>query len=370
MGIEILLYGYGAVCVGMIIFNFVYNMILKGSDSRLKKRSKKYRKKVTQQIDRIQDGQEVQKKHFSYLEKRLCHVHNLMAFDRALENITPNDEQAFAEYMGLLQPVMLYLAGVYQKRDNLQCAYFAYFIEKHNLKNYMNMDGIQSVMIEYMNKDSLYCRINTLQALYTFGDEKSVTEAISILDRSDSFMHEKILTDGLLSFKGDHNKLIHMLWGKIEDFSERVQLSILNYIRFKSGDYREEMFAIMQDKSKDKEIRLSAIRYFGKYIYEKAKEPLIAFVSDKNPINWEYAAISATSLARYEGEDVLNVLMEAMHSSNWYVRYNASISLENHHLNYRDLIEVVGGKDRYAREMIMYRLDSRRLEQEDKGAAT
>ncbi len=352
----------------MIIFNFVYNMIMKGSDSRLKKRSEKFNKYVSEQIERIKDGKEVRSKHFTYLEKKLSHVHKLMAFDRVLESVLQNDEPAIAEYMGLLQPVMLHLAEVYQKRDNLQCAYFAYFIEKHSFKNYMNMNDIQNVMIGYMNKDSLYCRINTLQALYTFGDEESVAEAISILDRSDSFMHEKILTDGLLSYTGDNNKLIHILWGKIEDFSERVQLSILNYIRFKSGDYCEEMFDIMQDKSKDKEIRLSAIRYFGKYIYEKAKEPLIAFVSDKNPINWEYAAISATSLARYEGEDVLNVLMEAMHSSNWYVRYNASISLENHHLNYRDLIEVVGGKDRYAREMIMYRLDSRRIEQDEKEA--
>ena len=343
-------------------------MILKGSDSRLKKRSKKFSKNVSHQIDRIKDGKEVQKKHYSYFEKKLSNVHNLMAFDRTLESILANDEPAITVYMGLLQPVMLYLAELYQKRDNLQSAYFAYFIGKHNFENYMNMDDIQSLMVEYMIKDSLYCRINTLQALYTFGDEESVAEAISILDRSDSFMHEKILTDGLLTYTGDHDKLIHNLWGRIESFSERVQLSILNYIRFKSGDYCEKMLSIMQDESKDKEIRLSAIRYFEKYIYEPAKELLIAFASDKNPINWEYAAISTTSLAGYEGEDVLNVLMEAMHSSNWYVRYNASISLENHKLNYRDLIEVVGGKDRYAREMIMYRLDSRRIEQEEKEA--
>lgn len=340
-------------------------MILKGSNHRLKKRSKKFEKSVLEQIERIKDGKEVRPKHFSYLENKLSHVHKLMAFDRALESVLQNDEPAAAEYMCLLQPVMLYLAEVYQKRENLQSAYFAYFIEKHNLKKYMNMDETQKVMIKYMKKDSLYCRINTLQALYTFGNEESIIEAISILDISDCFMHEKILTDGLLSYTGDHDILIHKLWGRIDDFSERVQLSILNYIRFKSGNYCEEMFCIMKDETKDKEIRFSAIRYFGKYIYGPAKKLLISFLLDKNPANWEYAAISATSLAKYEGEDVLNVLMEAMHSSNWYVRYNASVSLENHNLNYRDLIEVVGGKDRYAREMIMYRLDSRRIEQEE-----
>ena len=358
--------------MSMIIFNFVYNMILKGSGYRLKKRSKKFKKCISEQMERIQDGKEAETKHFSYLRKKLSKVQNLMAFDKALESVLSKDESAIVEYeyMTLMQPVMLYLAGVYKKRENLQSAYFAYFVGKHNFEKYMNMEDIQSVMLEYMDKDSLYCRINTLQALYTFGNEESVVDAISILDRSDAFMHEKILTDGLLSYTGDHDMLIHKLWSKIESFSERVQLSILNYIRFKSGDYCEEMFSIMHDESNDKEIRFSAIRYFGKYIYEPAKEPLIAFVSDKNPINWEYAAISATSLAKYEGDDVIDVLMDAMHSSNWYVRYNASISLENHNLNYKDLIEVVGGKDRYAREMIMYRLDSRRMEQEEREVMT
>ena len=60
--------------------------------------------------------------------------------------------------------------------------------------------------------------------------------------------------------------------------------------------------------------------------------------------------------------------MEAAHSSNWYVRLNAAISLEAHQLDYSDLIEVVGGNDRYAREMMMYRLDLKRLSAEGQEA--
>ena len=52
----------------------------------------------------------------------------------------------------------------------------------------------------------------------------------------------------------------------------------------------------------------------------------------------------------------MQALMEAMHSGNWYVRYNAAVSLEAHGLSYSDLIELVGGRDRYAREMLTYRL--------------
>ena len=121
------------------------------------------------------------------------------------------------------------------------------------------------------------------------------------------------------------------------------------------------MFGIMTSESVDKELRFSAIRYFGKYPYEPARQVLIGFVSDTDQTKWEYAAISATSLAGYHGNDVIRCLTEAMKSPNWYVRYNASVSLEAQHLDYSDLIDVVDGDDRYAREMVMYRLESRRI---------
>ena len=54
-------------------------------------------------------------------------------------------------------------------------------------------------------------------------------------------------------------------------------------------------------------------------------------------------------------------LIHAVHSANWYVRFNAANSLEALHLDYTDLIDVLSGSDRYAREMIMYRLDFERM---------
>ena len=51
-----------------------------------------------------------------------------------------------------------------------------------------------------------------------------------------------------------------------------------------------------------------------------------------------------------------------MSSPNWYVRYNASASLEAHGLDYEQLLQVIAGEDRYAREMLVYRLETRRLE--------
>ena len=65
---------------------------------------------------------------------------------------------------------------------------------------------------------------------------------------------------------------------------------------------------------------------------------MLGFVSDKDPANWEYAAIAASALAEYPGEDSVDVLSEAMHSSNWYVRSNSAESLEKLGFRYEDLL--------------------------------
>ena len=53
-----------------------------------------------------------------------------------------------------------------------------------------------------------------------------------------------------------------------------------------------------------------------------------------------------------------------MGSSNWYIRYNASQSLDQLGVEYLDLLDILSGKDRYAREMLEYRLEVRRYHQQ------
>ena len=57
-----------------------------------------------------------------------------------------------------------------------------------------------------------------------------------------------------------------------------------------------------------------------------------------------------------------------MHSANWYVRYNAASSLEGRDLSYEDLVVHIGGNDRYAREMVTYQMESRKLMEEKERA--
>ena len=358
---ELFLYGYCLVCLGILMFNIVYSVVMKQKDRGMERRVLLFSKLILEQLEKIRGGEQIQAEHLRFLERKLARVNQLITFERAFSAYAEADDPAMMVYHQQLSPIILHLARIYQNRENMQAAYFAYFVSRYRPKREPETEEIERILVSYMRKDSLYCRVNALQALYGFASEESMVEAITLLDRQHGLPHEKILTDGLLQFAGDHAKLVRLLWQKMESFSGKTQLSILNYIRFQSGDYCEQMLAIMQNKSEDKELRLSAIRYFGRYFYAPAKQALLAFASDRNPLNWEYAAIAVSSLGRYDGEDVLEALIGAAHSSNWYVRQNAAASLQAHYLEYSEMMDVLSGRDRYAREMLMYQMDLQRL---------
>lgn len=357
-----LLYGYGSVCICMLIFNLLYLFAENRRDRRIEKESRRFEEEMGWQIERIRDGKEPEDRYIRRLRKKLARANHLMAFERALSVLEAHEEGAALEiFQSSIRWVVLELAGYYVKRDDIEAAYFAWFVSRHRAA--VCGDDMQEMMLEYVKKNNLYCRVNSMQALYVFGAPETIARAVTLMSRMGSSFNEKILTDGLLTYGGDRGQLIEQLLGCLDQLTGTFRLAVLNFVRFQSGGYCEKMYDILTDSGSDKEMRLSAIRYFGKYAYEPARKILLEFVTDKDPGAWEYAAVSATCLAAYSGSDVIAALMEAMHSSNWYVRFNASVSLESYDLDYVDLIEVAGGRDRYAREMMMYRLNAKRLKQ-------
>ena len=369
MGAEILLYGYGAVCLSMLVFNVLYGLRLRSDDRRMGAKAEILRRRVTEQLARLQENssgpaQTVQVSHLTWMRRHLSHVNDLLAFDHLLEEL---DEQsaAYQCYMEQMQPVFLYLATVYWKRESTQAAYFCYFLARHKLRRHMELDQIQQVVLSYLKKDSLYCKINAWKALCSFGSPSVIVKALQELGGGEeNQLHEKVITEALLTYTGNSAELIETLWARLESISLPIQRAVLDYIRFQSGNYCDRMLEILRDERRDKELRLSAIRYFGRYPDPLARPLLLGFLQDRDPTRWEFSAISASALARYEGQDVVDALLRAMNSSNWYTRSNAAASLEAHGLSYEEMLQVLGGGDRYAREMLTYRLKAKQLEEE------
>lgn len=357
MKIETLIYAYLAICLAMIIFNLVCVVVFRRRDAKLVRRSTAFCEKITEQAKLS----EPDAKHRKYLSKKLCRVSNLMAFDETLERLYADNPEKIRRYIEALSPMFIYLTLEYLKKNKLKAAYFPYIIKKYGIFRGQHISIISDLMLELVNNQSLYCRENALQALYSIGDCESVVKALTVLDGGTYYHDKKLITDGLLKFTGDAKKLSELLWQKFSDFSVTMQVAVLNYFRFFSGDYCAEMLRLMTDSGQNAEIRYCCIRYFGKYRYQPAFPYLIDFVAEEDSENWEFAAIAATALAAYPSEKTAELLKEKLSSRNWYVRFNAAQSLEMLGFDYMKLIDVFEGDDRYAGEMMRYRLDRKKL---------
>ena len=225
------------------------------------------------------------------------------------------------------------------------------------------------MLLKLLNEPSIYCRENAMQALYTSGDAQIIVRALRIIDASSLYYNTKLLADGLLNFNGDKTQLAEALWAAFEDFKVWMQVTILNYFRFSSGAHCERVLALLNDGARDDELRFSCLRYLGRYPYPPAYADLLRYATPSENARWEYAAITSSVLASYPGAETAAVLKRNLYHPNWYIRFNASKSLEQLGFGYRDLIDVIEGNDRYASEILRYRFDMHALEEKGKEAA-
>lgn len=365
MKIETLLYIYLAICGGMIVFNIITAIVLKHRDRKTVRISARFRQQIRRQTEQMKATGRLEERHKRYLGHKLTRIGNMIAFDKMLEEMYREEPQQAAEYLSQLGGVIVYLTIRYGRKDRIEAAYFPYIIKKYRLIEGQPFSGVVDAMYTLLREPSIYCRENAMQALYTTGDCGCIMKALKILDGSERFFHEKLLADGLLEFTGDHEALGRCIEEKFADFSPEMQVALINFLRLDSGTHCAFTLALLQEETTDDEVRYACIRYLGRYPYGPAWQTLLELAECRNDARWEYATIASTALSAYPGDRTIERLKRNLYSRNWYIRFNASQSLERMGLTYLDLIDVMEGHDRYATEILRYRFDIRDLEEKE-----
>lgn len=360
MNTELMLYSYGFVCLAMLLFNIVYLFVQNRRGRTLAGRVSAARAVISAQARQLEKTGALSQSHAARLRSGLQRLGRLLTFDEALTGFEKEHPAQAEAYLRAAAPVFTQLAPVYGRKESEQAAYFAYFLSRHPAAAQPASDALCESLLGYLRKRNVYCHVNVLQALYAFSSPDCLKKALDLVDESGVYIHTKILTDGLLTYQGRRDELNSMLMDAFQGFSPALQLAILNYFRFGRIADRDFFYRIMTDEAQDKELRLASLRYFAAAPDREAEQQLIAFASNDDPGAWEYAAVAATALAGYPGEATNEALKKALHHRNWYVRKNAAQSLSRLGLHYHDLSEVLESKDRYAREMMMYRLEQNR----------
>jgi hypothetical protein len=360
LSVEEVVYIYIGVCISMLIFNVCIIFYRKAQYKRFNIRTQDISRLINVQLEHIARKEPIEQNIQIRLNKMLTIPNKLMAFHEAIEDAFTRDALLVQEYLLMSRQLFSNLAVKYMQKDDMRKAYFAYLMSRYKVCKDLEQDVIINTMLQLTVTKSAYCRENGLKALYSFGNEKNVLSAIILINEKGIFHHEKLLADGLLSFEGDKARLCALLWKHFNEFNSDIQVAIVKYMTAVSDQYKAEFYSLLIKKETNKEVKVSIIRYFGKYGYDPVQNFLCnALTEDSN--DWEIIAISASVIRAFPTNESVEALKIAMHHSNWFIRYNAAESLNALRKNYNELASIYNGTDRFARDMLLYQDQRNRI---------
>ena len=353
MSIDILIYIYVTICILFIIYNISYVCKQKTSKIIRERKTAYWRKQLQIQFDLLEETKQIETNHISFITRRLTSINNLIAFIDALSDY--HNHTLFSLYLNQIYLAQQQLAYKYLKKSDMEKSYFAYTLSIYASKLQTEYPPLLTILIEYLDSSSVYCRENTLKALFTIGNIHAVETAFQYLNDSNIHHNTKLLSDGLITFQGDKQALAKQLWKHINDWNEELMISIVKFISLFSGDYTEEFFPYVNSSSTHLELKLEMLRYYRRYYYEPIQELLHSFLT--NDTNTTLSIVSASVLCKYPSKETIDVLKKACSHSNWYIRYNAANSLISLIHSVDDVLDILQGSDTFAKDIVRYMLE-------------
>lgn len=337
--------------VTFIISLRVYQLNRKRQDIFLEKRILAWKDYLNSLLSSSSIGQlELNRTYFEKLNSSV----ELMAFTKASTQLSVPPIQ-FHYFLVENKQNWIHLATQYKKKSQVSKAYFAYVCEKFRLNRSGEYTFLTETMIDFALDPSIYCRENALKALYAFGNTDSIIDVFSLLTEKQITHNKKLLTDGLLSFEGDQKKLATDLYTHIDQFSNTIQIAIIDYFRFSAEHLQTQVIDLVKENS-DKDFICSVLRYYQKYPVPKYKNILLSYLNSADDTYWECASIAASALVNYPGDDTFKALKQALFSKHWYVRLNAARSIAGLGFDESQVSDILNGQDEYAKEQLNYQI--------------
>jgi len=345
-------YIYFFICLLIMLFTVGYIMYQYYRLRTFKKRVVLFKHIIDKQLNIIHEHRPLAEKHRTYLIDRLKNMNHLTAYHDAL--VSFQDHEDVTGYKQAIEPVIKQLAIYYEKRDDMEKAYFSYFVASHAGGVWQD-EVIYRTLSHYLDEPNVYLRENVLKALYQQNNPEWITKAYETLSRQHIDHHQKLIQDGLMRYPYDKQLLMEQLFNKRHNFSESILLGVIGFITYETSDYQQKFADWLKEKKVPLEVELKLYRYFKKYPTEQVKAHLLAAI--KAPQD-EKRIVAADVLAEYCCDDVIQALKTAMSDHNWFVRRNASRSLLKTDVTIDDLMDILTGHDRYARAMLRYYLET------------
>lgn len=348
----IVTYVYFFICLLIMLFTTGYIMYQFYRRRVFKKRVTFFKQTIEKQLNIIHEHPALIKQHQAYLSNKLVRINYLTAYHEAL--LSYQNHEAIMTYKLAIEPVIKNLVSDYEKRGDIEKAYLSYVIASH-ADGVWQDEVIYRTLFHYLDKPNVYLRENVLKALYQQNNPEWIVKAYETLSSQHIDHHQKLIQDGLMRYPYDKRALIEQLYLKRDRFSESILLGIIGFITYETKDYQQQFYDWLKEDKVPLEVELKLYRYFKKYPTEQVKPHLLAALESPQD---EKRIVAADILADYCCNDVIQALKTAVSDPNWFVRRNASRSLLKTNVTIDDLMDILTGHDRYARNMLKYYLET------------
>lgn len=336
------------IILSAVMYMIILDIIQIISNKKVKKLDDTLKKEVLRQLNCIKEDKEIPKLHIEYVAQSLKKKHYIKAFINAITEFNQNKENhKFTRiYISNYENFVAKFLKKSKKKNEVIKSYCAVILGEFKLSNY----EINSFLMQSLNTNSMYLRVSSLEAISKIGNLNKFIEAIKYISDNNYYINNKIFIDILKQFDGDKYLLNKALIDNFNIFNNNLKKSIIEHFKNNKVEFvKDNLLEILKDENSEKEIRISVIKYFS-IIHNKCAKHIIIDILKRG--DWEYRAVSASTLSSYKDEESINALLVSITDKNWYVRYNSAISL----LQFSDdIIDLVFFKDdKYSRDIIFY----------------
>lgn len=336
---------YMLICVMMLLFDIVFLIIKNRSMSASHPRNTIFEKSLCRELEKYHKTGSFSESFIRHLPKKLSRCQNMISLITLVEN-NPEEKDLFRTYI-------FDQIDNYAKKSNYDQAYYTYVISTYSYEEKRVPPDFAAKVLDFLESTSLYTFINTMNALYAFGEDFLLLRSFDKIDERKGFYNKKLFVDGLLTAHVDFERFNKKILNHFEHYSPYLQDCLLDYFRLGAFDASDLCLSLIKNPQTDLQVQYTSMRYFAKYPNNEARELFLTILSNQEE-SWLKQMLAIQGLVNYNDFAVRSALKSKVTSSNWYVRVNAIKALHKIGMDRSDIAEILSLQDKYTTDALLY----------------
>ncbi|MEG0641706.1 MAG: HEAT repeat domain-containing protein [Clostridium sp.] len=354
------------IIVTIILFSYIVIAIMiyvgiarlkENLDSRkLKEIEEGFGKLILKHLDNVSEGEDIPTNEVQVVGQCIDGAMYLKVFSEVcIEYSKNNGTEVVKRYILNFEKKLYKLFFKVDRKSIMKFSYYIYLIGEFRMENNM----IIKKLLDNLNSESIYIRVNSLKALSKIGNINGFIDALRIISLRGLYFNEKVIIDSIDSFEGNKDELDSIILSEINNYTDDMTNIVINH--FSNNKYKKcsnTLLKMINNKKTSKEVIIRIVRYFEEVYNSDAQDSLINLLDSSY---WETRAVTSRAMIKYDVNKAEEKLKNLVSDRNYHVRYNAAMTLISRGKGDRVVNEIINGEDKYARDIMVYAMFNNNL---------